>query len=75
MDNFFKKIADILEAESVKETDDLKEFAQWDSLSVLVIISMVETDYGINLQAVELKRAKTAGDLWNAVQSKKSLQT
>ena len=42
MNEFLKKLAEILELESVEETDDLKSFPQWDSLSVLSVIAMLD---------------------------------
>lgn len=71
MNEFLAKIAAILEVPEVKETDDLKSFSQWDSLSVLSVIAMLDANYGVNLQAAELQQVKTAGELWNLVQSKK----
>jgi len=71
MNEFLKKIAEILEEDEVKETDDLKSFAQWDSLSVLSVIAMLDSNYGVNLHAADFSTIQTAGDLWNLVQSRK----
>lgn len=71
MIEFLKKIAAILEVEDVKETDELKAYPQWDSLSVLSVIAMLDASYGINLRAADFVPVKTAGDLWKLVQSKK----
>jgi acyl carrier protein len=71
MKEFLEKIAAILEVESVKETEELRAFPQWDSLAVLSVIAMLDANYGVNLRAAELEPAKTAADLWNLVQSKK----
>jgi acyl carrier protein len=71
MNEFLKKIAEILEVDGIKETDDLKSFAQWDSLSVLSVIAMLDANYGINLRAADFEPVTTVGDLWNLVQSRK----
>jgi acyl carrier protein len=71
MNEFLSKIAGILEVPEVKPTDELKVFPQWDSLSVLSVIAMLDSQYGLNLHASDLKQAATAGDLWNLVQSRK----
>jgi acyl carrier protein len=71
MNEFLKKIAGILEVDDVKETDELKAFPQWDSLSVLSVIAMLDASYGVNLRAADFGAVKTSGDLWNLVQSKK----
>jgi acyl carrier protein len=71
MNEFLKKIALILEVAEVKETDELKAFSQWDSLSMLSVIAMLDAGYGVNLRAADFEQVTMAGDLWNLVQSKK----
>jgi len=71
MNEFLVKLAGILEAEAVKDADDLKAFPQWDSLAVLSVIAMLDSDYGVNLHASDFQQVTTAVDLWNLVQSKK----
>ena len=71
MNEFLMKIASILELDEVKETDDLKAFPQWDSLSVLSVIAMVDAGYNVNLHAADFGPIKSVGDLWNLVQSRK----
>jgi acyl carrier protein len=72
MNEFLKQVAGILEVEEIKETDELKAFAQWDSLSVLSVIAMLDASYGVNLQAADFGKVKTAGELWNLVESRKA---
>jgi len=71
MNEFLKKLAEILEAGEVKETDALKDFPQWDSLAVLSVIAMLDANYGVNLRAADFGPVNSAADLWNLVQSKK----
>jgi len=71
MNDFLKKLAAILEVEAVKDSDDLKAFPQWDSLAVLSVIAMLDADYGVNLRAGDFDPIKSAGELWNLVESKK----
>ena len=71
MEDFLKRIAGILEVAEVKETDDLKGFEQWDSLSVLSVIAMLDADHGVNLKAADLAGIKSAGELWQLVQARK----
>jgi acyl carrier protein len=71
MNEFLAKIAAILEVEGVRESDELKAFTQWDSLSVLSVIAMLDANYGVNLRAADFGPIKSAGDLWNLVQSRK----
>ena len=71
MEEFLKKIAEILEEDKLDESDELKSYPQWDSLSVLSVIAMLDANYGVNLRAAEFENIKTAGELWNLVQSRK----
>jgi acyl carrier protein len=58
-----EKLCDILETPDVKETDVLRDFEMWDSLTGLSIIAMADTLYGVTLPAVELKKLITVGEL------------
>jgi acyl carrier protein len=71
MDEFLRKTASILEVDEVKESDDLKAFSQWDSLAVLSVIAMLDSDYGVNLRASDFEPVKSAGDLWRLVEARK----
>jgi acyl carrier protein len=72
MDEFCKKLAEILELDEVKGTDVLADFPEWDSLSVLSVIAMIDTDYRINLVATDLKGARTAQALYELVDGKRN---
>lgn len=63
MNDFYAKLANILEVDTVTPTDILTEFEEWDSLTVLMIVSMLNMDYGISLTAAEMKKFVTASDL------------
>jgi acyl carrier protein len=71
MNEILTKVATILEEGDIKETDELKSFAQWDSLAVLSVIAMLDADYGVNLRAADFDQVNTTADLWNLVQARK----
>ena len=71
MNEFLKKLAEVLEVPDVKETDELKAFPQWDSLAVLSVIAMLDANYRVNLRAADFGPVNSASDLWNLVQAKK----
>ena len=71
MNEFLSKIASILEVENVSESDELKAFPQWDSLSVLSVIAMLDASYGVNLRAADFGPVKSISDLWKLVQSRR----
>lgn len=71
MEEFFGKLADILEVDEVKPTDALEDFEEWDSLSVLSVIAMIDAKYGVNLTAADLKGIGTAEALYALIGAKK----
>jgi len=71
MNEFLKKLSEILEVDEIKEADSLKAFPQWDSLAVLSVIAMLDANYGVNLRAADFGPVNSAADLWSLVQSKK----
>jgi acyl carrier protein len=60
MDDFYEKIAEILELDTLNPSDELANFPEWDSLSVLSVIAMIGANYGVNLTASDLRGAATA---------------
>jgi acyl carrier protein len=71
MEEIYGKLADILELDEVKPTDVLASFEEWDSLSVLSVVAMVDADYGVNLSAEELLQVSTAQELVELIAQKR----
>ena len=71
MEDFYAKLADILEVEEVKPDDVLRQFENWDSLTALSILATLDASYGVNLTAMELRKINTAGELAATVQSRR----
>ena len=63
MDDFYGKLAQILEVERVGAEDVLSEFEYWDSLTVLTILAMLDSSYGVNITGADIRQMKTAGEL------------
>ena len=63
MEDFLVKLAEILEVDEVKTTDVLNDFENWDSLTVLSVLATLDSVYGINLTAGDLRKMTTAGEL------------
>lgn len=71
MDEFYKKVAEILETDELGGDSVLADYPEWDSLSVLSVIAMIDASYGVNLDSTDLAGVKTARDLWDLTQSRK----
>lgn len=59
------KLAEILEEDEISEEDKLRDFDNWDSLSVLAIQSYADKDLSRSLLASDLVNLVTVGDLVN----------
>lgn len=67
MDEFKAKLADILEIDEVHDSDILRDFPEWDSLTVLSVIAMLHQDYGVTLSATDIKNVVTVESLYNLI--------
>ena len=63
MEELKSKLAEILEEETVNDTDVLEDFEYWDSLAILGIISMVSENYKKTFKAADIRECTTIGDL------------
>ena len=68
MSDFNTHLADILDVEEVKEGDILADFPSWDSLSILSVIALLDSKYGVNVDSSALKSIKFVGELWRLAQ-------
>ena len=48
-EEILEKLAEILEEDSISLTQELESFDEWDSLTTLSLIAMVDSDYNISL--------------------------
>jgi acyl carrier protein len=62
---FINQIADILEIEPINLSgaEVLEEIGNWDSLSIISFVAMVDTELKIIVDPEKLKNAKTINDL------------
>jgi acyl carrier protein len=72
MTEFKENLAKILEVDAVNESDVLKDFDEWDSLTTLSIIAMIDSQYNINISAEKLVSFNTVGDLIGYIQEEKN---
>lgn len=71
MEEIYVKLADIMQVDEVKPTDLLASFEEWDSLSALAVLSMVDADYGVILTGPELAGVSTAQGLVELIAQKR----
>jgi acyl carrier protein len=73
MDEFCRKLAQILEVDEVKPDDALEDFEEWDSLSALTVIAMAGCQYGVPLRATELKKLATPRHVYDFILRRKGM--
>lgn len=63
---FFETDPDEFKADTV-----FKELDEWSSLSVIMIIALIDEAYGVTLDGTVINNAETIQDLYNEVLSRK----
>lgn len=71
MTDFYQKFAEIVEEENIVEQTQFRELENWDSLSLLVFLSMVDSDYGVTINADDIEKLDTVGQLEAIVKEKR----
>ncbi|WP_316802127.1 acyl carrier protein [Pedobacter nototheniae] len=72
MEEFLEQLAEIMEVDSVKPSDELTSFEAWDSLTTLSIIALVDDEYQVSITNGEIIEAKTIGGLHNLILNKQN---
>lgn len=72
MDRFYERLAEVLEEDKVGPDDVLADFEQWDSLTALSVVAMIDESYSVNVSAEELATTRTAAALEALVVAKRA---
>lgn len=70
MEELNKEMADILEIDSITDTESLITHDEWDSLARLSLLSFIDTQYKINLFQPDIENVKTLADVKKIIKSK-----
>lgn len=68
---FYDNLTEILEVDEVKPNDRLQDFENWDSLTVLSVLAMLDASFGLNMTAKDLQKIETVGKLAAFVASRR----
>ena len=68
---FYQQLAAILDIEEVKPENVLKDYNQWDSLAILSVLALADSQYGITIRAGEIRQVVTAADLAALIEAKR----
>lgn len=67
---FIEKFAEAIELDGTRILTPETEFRtldEWDSLSYLSVIAMIDEEFDVQIETPEFKQLKTIGDLYNTV--------
>ncbi len=70
MDDFYQRMAEILEVDKVGPDDRSASFDNWDSLGVLSILALADSVYGVTVTGEEIARMSTVGELEKLIDTK-----
>jgi len=62
-EDFYRALTEILDVDAVKAEDILRDFSEWDSLTVLSVLAMADSNYGVTITPEDIRSVVTAGDL------------
>jgi acyl carrier protein len=72
MEKFLNQMVEILDTETEISLDShLETIEEWDSLSVVSFLSMVDIEYSKQIKAADVKNAQTMRDLYNLILKEK----
>ncbi len=74
MDNFInnlKENVDAFEDIDIFAETDITKLEDWDSIALLSVMSMISSEYGVNLTNAEILNAATVSNIFNLINSKK----
>ncbi|WP_310377787.1 acyl carrier protein [Flavobacterium sp.] len=69
IENFYAILEDT-EKNEINHNTDYKSLDEWDSMTTLMIIAMVDEKYGKQIIAVDFKESLTLENLYTRIQSK-----
>jgi acyl carrier protein len=66
---FIEQFRETLEIEdrSISESDNFREYDEWDSLTLLSVIAMIDEEFGVIIESNDFKKLITVGDIYNYI--------
>lgn len=69
MEKFIGQLKETLEIEDreINMSDEFRDYEEWDSLTYLSLIAMLDEEYDLQIEEAEFKKLRTVEDLFNAI--------
>ena len=58
---------------SIKPDSEFETIENWGSMHALIIIALADTEYDVTISGADLKKLKTAQDLFDLIQERKEV--
>jgi acyl carrier protein len=68
----FSEQFDETDASEFKADTEFRKLDEWTSMTALMIIAMVDDEYGVIIKGEDIRKSKTIEDLYNVVKENKS---
>ena len=75
LNEFVEKIAeqfDETDASEFEAKTEFKKLIDWNSMTALSIIAMIDNEYGVTIKGDDIRKSETIEDLFNTVKEYKS---
>ena len=70
-EKFLARLSKILEVRKVKEKDKFNSFSEWDSLTALSVIALVNEMFKITISGEDINKFKNVGKLISFIKKEK----
>lgn len=71
---FIEAFKEALEREDeMNLTDEFRSYPEWDSLTYLSVIAMLDENYGVTIELEDFRKQLTVGELMNEVFSRSGI--
>jgi acyl carrier protein len=67
MDKFLESLSEVFERDDIKPDDEFRDYEQWDSMTYLSIIAMIDDNYDIVIPAEEFEKLDKVIDIYNYI--------
>ena len=72
--NFLQKLSNVFDETDVSDLKPetiFRDIEEWDSLTALTLIAMVDEEYSVKLTGDDIKSSKTLNDIFEVIKNKK----
>jgi acyl carrier protein len=72
--NFLQKLSNVFDETDISDLKPetiFRDIEEWDSLTALTLIAMVDEEYSVKLTGDDIKSSKTLNDIFEVIKNKK----